>query len=237
MLKKAFRKYKFYISAFIFTLVLIFSGLFLFHQETADGIANITPEIYSPLPADASALPRTFSDEGSAQEYEKEDNIPLPEESFTPAAEAITETSVENETLPEKPVSFIFPTGSRAIAPFSGDNLVYSKDMGDWRFHSGVDFAAREGEKVLAAAGGTVCNVYADPFYGTTVIIDHKNGFKSYYSSLSNAGTPPVGEEILGGDVIGTADDTAVCEKSMGTHIHFALTRDGEYVNPLEYLE
>ena len=229
MLKKAFRKYKFYISAFIFTLVLIFSGLFLFHQETADGIANITPEIYSPLPADASALPRTFEEETINQEYETTYTAAIPEETVIPkSAEAITETSVENETLPEKPVSFIFPTGSRAIAPFSGDNLVYSKDMGDWRFHSGVDFAAREGEKVLAAAGGTVCNVYADPFYGTSIIIDHKNGFKSYYSSLSNAGTPPVGEEILGGDVIGTADDTAVCEKSIGTHIHFALTKDGE---------
>jgi murein DD-endopeptidase MepM/ murein hydrolase activator NlpD len=108
--------------------------------------------------------------------------------------------------------------------------------MADWRTHDGIDIKGLLGTKVMAAADGTVTDVFNDDLIGTTVIIDHGNGLKSIYANLAK--TPPIktGDKVAMGAVIGSVGDTALGETSEVSHIHFAITKNNEPVDPFNYL-
>ena len=46
---------------------------------------------------------------------------------------------------------------------YSGDELVYSSTLGDWRTHNGVDYACAQDAQVCAPAAGKVTAVDTKP--------------------------------------------------------------------------
>src|SRR4051812_39988263 len=58
-------------------------------------------------------------------------------------------------------------------------------------FHAGVDFPARTGAAVTAAAAGRVAFAGYDDGWGLTVVLDHGNGVRSRYAHLSRALVSP----------------------------------------------
>ena len=113
---------------------------------------------------------------------------------------------------------------------------VYDMTMSDWRTHYGLDSESSLGTQVLAAADGTVTEVYADDLYGTTVVISHGGGIESVYSNLAELPTVEVGQSVSKGDTIGSVGTTALCEAGEVYHLHFAMRADGQSVDPGEYL-
>lgn len=131
---------------------------------------------------------------------------------------------------------FIWPVTGAVETDYSMAALVYDVTMRDWRTHDGLDLAADKGAQVRAAANGTVTAVYNDDRYGTTVVIEHANGLTSTYSSLAETPTVAVGDRVGVGEVIGAVGDTALCEIGETSHLHFAMTLNGESVDPKEYM-
>ena len=108
--------------------------------------------------------------------------------------------------------------------------------MRDWRTHDGLDVMAELGSTVVAAREGTVESIVADALYGTVLTIDHGDGIKTVYANLADVPAVNVGDWVEAGATIGSVGTTAICEIGQGTHLHFAVTVDGVYVDPLEYL-
>jgi len=152
-----------------------------------------------------------------------------------PAAQPREETQpVWAETIPE-PV-YVWPVVGDIATPYAVDSLLYDYTMADWRTHAGIDIAAPLGTHVLAAAGGRVEAVEADPLYGTMITLDHGNGVETVYANLAAQPTVYVGDTVAAGDVIGAVGSTAICESAVGTHLHFAVYADGKRADPLDYL-
>lgn len=128
------------------------------------------------------------------------------------------------------------PVSGRVLNGYSGDELVYNKTLGDWRTHNGIDIQASEGDSVRTAAGGTVLSVKDDELMGTTVVIQHGGGYTTQYSCLQK--DPPVqeGDQVAAGDVIGLVGSTASAEGSMGPHLHFSVSKDGQVIDPADYV-
>lgn len=109
--------------------------------------------------------------------------------------------------------------GSR-INPLSGEELV----------HNGVDFAAEKGADVLAAADGTVYQTGFDSANGNYIILYHVlNGEYTYYTHCQEI-LADEGSSVTAGQKIATVGSTG---RSTGPHLHFALSRDGEYIEPV----
>ena len=62
------------------------------------------------------------------------------------------------------------------LLAFSGDDLVYSETLGDWRTHNGTDYACTSGDSILAAAAGQVTACYSDALWGGVVEITDTPG-------------------------------------------------------------
>ena len=120
---------------------------------------------------------------------------------------------------------------------FSVDELAYNPTLEDWRTHDGVDIQAASGATVLAACNGTVLSVRDDPLMGTTVVVEHDGGYQTTYANLQSHPPVEAGEIVSAGQILGAVGDTAAAESAQGPHLHFSVSRDGEAVNPHEFLE
>lgn len=106
--------------------------------------------------------------------------------------------------------------------PFSGEGA----------YHSGVDISAQVATPALATADGIV--VFADRAggYGRLVIIDHGNGFETYYAHLSRFDVI-VGQEIRQGERVGA---TGASGRVTAPHLHYEVRLRKAPVNPYRYL-
>ncbi|MBQ1265020.1 MAG: M23 family metallopeptidase [Oscillospiraceae bacterium] len=159
------------------------------------------------------------------------------------AAEAAEETaaptvSVGDEAVREQAQSVrIWPVSGQAVADYSMDALSYNTTTRDWRTHDGMDLAAVSGEPVYAAGSGTVSAVYDDEYFGTTVSVLHADGCTTHYANLAAMPTVQVGDKVEAGDVLGSVGNTALLEVGMEPHLHFAVSRDGVSVDPMDFLD
>ena len=147
------------------------------------------------------------------------------------------DNKVENiEKEKDKEITFKAPVKGEIIRGYATENLVYSETLQEWIVHNGVDIKAEKTTVVSAASSGKILSIKNDPRYGLTVIIDHKNGFKSVYSNLLTAEFVVEGEEVSEGQTIGTVGTTAAFEISDDYHLHFELLQNDEYVDPTIYI-
>ena len=155
-----------------------------------------------------------------------------------PREEAAVEPIIEPTVKPEELVpQVISPLDGTTVTVFSTTELMYDETMADWRTHNGLDIQAAEGDSVKTAAEGTVLSVKDDELMGTTVVIEHADGYTTQYSSLM--AEPPVGEgqHVNAGEIIGCVGTTAAAESNMGAHLHFSVAKDGKTIDPSEYVK
>lgn len=117
--------------------------------------------------------------------------------------------------------TFQYPVGGRNFSQYF------------WYGHPGLDIALAEGSPVYAADTGTVTfagwNVYG---YGNLIVVNHGNGFETFYAHLSGINVSP-GQIVYKGNVIGLSGNTG---RSSGPHIHFEIRINGVQDNPCWYL-
>jgi murein DD-endopeptidase MepM/ murein hydrolase activator NlpD len=94
--------------------------------------------------------------------------------------------------------------------------------------HTGADFAAREGDRVLAVAAGTVVLTGDFFFPGKSVFVDHGDGLISMYFHLSGIAVDS-GEEVERGEVLGLVGQTG---RTTGPHLHLGIRWHGARVDP-----
>ena len=97
--------------------------------------------------------------------------------------------------------------------------------------HKGIDFAAPKGTVVTATAAGTVEYVGEKREHGVMVIVDHKNGFKTIYSHLSDY-VVRYGKQVKRGETIGFVGNTG---KSLTAHLHYEINYKGKAINPIDF--
>ena len=155
-----------------------------------------------------------------------------------PPAGTMAPAATEQTTAPteRKPMKTMSPVAGESIFGYSMEALSYNQTTRDWRVHNGVDLAAEAGAEVCAAADGEVYTVYEDDAMGCTVVIRHDGGYTTRYSSLAQELTVKAGDEVKAGQVIGYVGDTALVETTLGTHVHFGVTCQGEPMDPAEFL-
>jgi murein DD-endopeptidase MepM/ murein hydrolase activator NlpD len=99
-----------------------------------------------------------------------------------------------------------------------------------WSGHQAIDIASLSGTPVTAAADGTVVLVDQDVEYGNHVLLDHSDGYETFYAHLQSASVT-VGEAVKEQQQIGTIGNTG---QSTGPHLHFEIRKDGVPLDPFE---
>lgn len=99
--------------------------------------------------------------------------------------------------------------------------------------HQGVDLKANF-EPVHAFAAGMVLKVGHDPRSGNYIVLIHLDTlYETVYCHLSKV-LVETGSFVPGGSVIGISGSTGM---STGPHLHFAIKKAGNYINPASVLK
>jgi septal ring factor EnvC (AmiA/AmiB activator) len=106
--------------------------------------------------------------------------------------------------------------------------------LGVRKMHNGVDLTNGQKTPIYATRSGVVVDSAYDASSGYHVIIDHLDGYKSYYYHLYKKSDLQVGDVVVIGDYIGGMGTTGL---STGTHLHFGVSCKDEYVDPMKYIK
>lgn len=125
--------------------------------------------------------------------------------------------------------SFRWPTSGRITSYFGYRNTGI---RGASTNHRGIDISVSYGTPIYAADGGVVSFSGYKGAMGYVVIIDHQNGFKTYYEHNSSL-LVSAGQTVYKGQQVAKAGRSGV---TSGVHCHFGIQYNGTYYNPLNYL-
>jgi murein DD-endopeptidase MepM/ murein hydrolase activator NlpD len=130
----------------------------------------------------------------------------------------------QTNTLPR-----IWPVDGRLQSPFGRRMDPFS---GEGALHRGVDISAPYGTDVHASADGVVVFASMMNGFGRVVVVDHGNGYQTYYAHLSRFAVV-AGQEIRQGGVVGAVGQSG---RATSPHLHYEVRRFGTPQNPAHYL-
>lgn len=218
---------------------------------TAPTDSQSEEETQSDLTGEDSAAPDLEQAKETAAEPESETALESVQEDAAPAAApaeeevpAQSQSEAEEAAAPAEevpaeaaPTALLWPVEGDVVAAFSGTELTYNEALGDWRTHNGMDIAADLGTEVLAAADGTVESIANDPVTGTTLTLSHSGGMTTVYGNLDpDTLSVAVGDTVTAGQVLACVGSSAAGEAAGAAFLHFAVTVDGQGVDPQFYL-
>jgi len=117
----------------------------------------------------------------------------------------------------------------RLSSPFG---MRFHPVLGYYRMHNGVDMACPAGTPIYASRGGKVTIAKYSSSAGNYVQINHGDGYASVYMHMTNY-VVAVGDYVAQGQTIGYVGNTGI---SKGNHLHFGISHNGTYVNPMEFI-
>lgn len=100
--------------------------------------------------------------------------------------------------------------------------------------HDGIDLTGSYGTPVFASRSGSIASSGYDPSAGNYIIINHGDGYYSYYLHLSSIVVG--GGSVSAGQTIGLMGTTG---NSTGVHLHFGIATTPNwrgFVNPAPYI-
>lgn len=163
------------------------------------------------------------------------ETLQIGERIFVPDVEIVKSPSSQYEKSKNQYASASYSRGGNVsfygMKPAQGS---ISSNFGErWgRQHKGIDIAASSGSNVVAFQSGKVTFSGWNGGYGNLVIIDHGNGYESYYGHNSK-NIVKVGDSVQKGDLIAKVGNTG---NSTGPHCHFEIRINGKPVNPINYI-
>ena len=127
------------------------------------------------------------------------------------------------------------PVSGRVLNSYSGDELVYSKTLGDWRTHNGVDYACAQDAQVCAPAAGKVTAVDTDGRWGSVVCIEDSAGRIWRVCGVTGLDVAE-GDTVSVGQQLGKAG-TVSCECAEDSHIHLEVKQGNQYLDPAKVMD
>ncbi|MFI6584682.1 M23 family metallopeptidase [Embleya sp. NPDC050493] len=121
------------------------------------------------------------------------------------------------------------------VVPTSGYTLTgrFGNSGARWAHtHTGLDFAARSGTPIKAAAAGKIASAGTAGAFGNRIVITHPDGTQTWYCHQSRFAK--TSGSVTAGEVIGYVGTTG---NSTGPHLHFEVhPKGGAAVDPNKWL-
>ena len=119
---------------------------------------------------------------------------------------------------------------------YSMDETIYFSTLDQYKYNPALVIAGNVGQEVRSAEEGKVTSIKTDAQTGVTVTVSLGDGYEVVYGQLGEVCVNQ-GENITEGDIIGYLGEPTKYYSVEGCNLYFQLLKNGEPVNPLEYLD
>jgi murein DD-endopeptidase MepM/ murein hydrolase activator NlpD len=142
----------------------------------------------------------------------------------------VLETVLMGQNLTERVYPQGRPVNSGWISSYYGKRT--DPFTGKPANHTGIDFAGKFGDQVVAVADGVVTWSGDRYGYGIMVELNHGNGYSTRYAHNSK-NLVAVGDEVKKGQSVALMGETG---RATGPNLHFEVLQSGRRVNPVTFI-
>ena len=128
-----------------------------------------------------------------------------------------------------------WPVNGNILLDYSMDQTTYFPTLNQYKLSPAISVGAVEGAPVVAAVNGTVYSVEQNAQTGTTLTMELGNGYQAVYGQLTDL-TVSEGDTVKKGTTIGYIAQPTKYYSTEGTNLYFAMRKNGEPIDPIEYL-
>lgn len=154
--------------------------------------------------------------------------IEIPETADTSGVEIAQAYFTEDSTL-------AWPASGAVLIGYSMDKTTYFSTLDQYRYNPAMIIGGEIGEQITASAPGTVKAIDQQTQTGITVTLDMGNGYEAIYGQLKELSVQE-GQYLSTGDAIGYLSEPTKYYAVEGPNLYFEILKDGEPVNPAEYM-
>lgn len=176
--------------------------------------------------------------EPEAEEEPEELEIPAPAEN----TDNNPQTGVQSTAGSSTSINFsedsklLWPVNGSILMSYSMDKTVYFSTLDQYKYNPAVIISGAEGDQVLCGTTGIVKSIDITAETGTTVNVDIGNGYELFYGQLKEVPVN-VGDYVEAKSVLGYVSQPTKYYSVEGCNVYFEMRKDGQPVNPVEYLE
>ena len=129
-----------------------------------------------------------------------------------------------------------WPASGAVIMGYSMDQTVFFQTLEQYQYNPALIVAGETGETISASAAGIVTEIEQTAQTGTTVTLDMGNGYSAVYGQLKEVPVA-VGDYVGAGDTVGYLSEPTKYYSVEGPNLYFEVLKDGEPVDPMNYME
>lgn len=148
---------------------------------------------------------------------------------------AVTVTEKAAEPVLQFAGELQWPVEGSVLMNYSMDQSIYFATLDQYKYNPAMIISAKAGDAVTAAAAGDIVEIREDAQTGLTVVMDIGDDHTLTYGQLANLNFKE-GAHLEEGDVIGVVAEPTKYYSVEGTNLYFELKKDGNPVDPTEYL-
>lgn len=132
--------------------------------------------------------------------------------------------------------SLLWPVDGDVILNYSMDKSIYFSTLNQYKYHPAIVISAPVGSEVQCAARGKVSKITVDEETGTTLYMELGDGYEAVYGQLKEVSVQE-GDTVETGALLGYVSEPTKYYTLEGSNLYFQLTKDGEPVNPMNFIE
>lgn len=130
----------------------------------------------------------------------------------------------------------LWPVDGNLLMGYSMDQTVYFSTLDQYKYNPAMIIAGAEGDQVIAGAAGVVKSIDDTARTGLTVNIDLGNGYEVFYGQLKDVPLN-VGDYVAANSVVGYVAQPSKYYVAEGCNVYFEMRKDGQAIDPSEYIE
>ena len=140
--------------------------------------------------------------------------------------------------------SLNFANGSKLLWPVEGtllmnysmDKTVYFSTLDQFKYNPALVISGEKGDQVISSAPGIVKSIDKTAETGTTVNVDIGSGYELFYGQLDDVRVK-TGDYVDSKTVLGYVGEPTIYYSVEGANVYFEMRKDGQPINPVEFLE
>lgn len=175
-----------------------------------------------------------------AQAEETEEKIAEAEPEAIPEEDTAVETT--GDQIQAELFSFaedskiMWPVDGDVILNYSMDKSIYFSTLNQYKYHPAIVISAPVGSEVKCAARGEVKKITVDEETGTTLTMKLGNKYEAVYGQLKEVAVEE-GDVVEAGELLGYVSEPTKYYTLEGSNLYFQLLKNGDPVNPMDFIE
>ncbi len=172
----------------------------------------------------------------TAQAPQEQEEEPVTEEDSEAQEASADAAAVQAELSFQAEDKLSWPVRGNVVLDYSMDASIYFPTLEQYKYNPAVMISGEVGTEVKAAADGIVASIASDAETGTTVTMDLGNGYQAVYGQLKDVSVTE-GSYVAQDTVLGYINEPTKYYSVEGSNLYFQVNKDGEPVDPLDYLQ